>query len=54
MNSCKLGITTHIWLQETKFQRYLSSTVLQKAKKEDNKLGEQRREIKHYKRTSFV
>ena len=29
----------------------LSSTVLQKAKKKDNKLGEQRREIKHYMRT---
>ena len=54
MNSGKLRITTHLWLQETKFQKHLSSTVLQKAKKEDDKLGEQHREIKHYMRTFFV
>ena len=54
MNSGKLRITTHLWLQETKFQKHLSSTVLQKAKKEDDKLGEQHRDIKHYMRTFFV
>ena len=54
MNSGKLRITTRLWLQETKFQKHLSSTVLQKAKKEDDKQGEQHEEIKHYMRTFFV
>ena len=37
MNSGKLRTRRHIWLRETKFQKYLSPTVLYKEKKENNK-----------------
>ena len=54
MNSGKLRMATQIGLWETKFQKYQSSTILQKANKEDNKLEKQNRQKEYYKRTSFV
>ena len=53
MNSGKLGTRRHIWLRETKFQTYLSRTVLYKEKKENNKKKKLLRQINYCRRTSF-
>ena len=54
MNSGKLGTRRHIWLRETKFQKYLSRTVLYKEKKENNKQKKLLRQIYYCRRTSFL
>ena len=54
MNSGKLRTTRHIWLRETKFQKYLSRTILYKEKEENNKLKKLLRQINYCRRTSCV
>ena len=55
MNSDKLGTRRHIWLRETKFQKYLSRTVLYQEKKENNKQKKKLlRQINYCRRTSFL
>ena len=54
MNSGKLRKPTQLERRETKFQKYLSRTVLYKEKKENNKLKKLLTQINYYRRTSFV
>ena len=54
MNSGKSRIETQNELREMKFQKYLSRTVLYKAKRENNRPRKLQRPINYYRRTSFV
>ena len=54
MNSGKLRKATQLERRETKFQKYLSRTVLYKEKKENNKLKKLLTQINYCRRTSFV
>ena len=54
MNSGKSRIYTQNELREMKFQKCLSNTILCKAKRENNRPRKVQRQIKYYRRTSFV